>query len=375
MTLETDRADDVQFRIGLDAIESGTGRLVDEPNMDYDGAGIAFQAGDVLFGKLRPYLAKAWLADRSGAAVGDFHVYRPVPGSLDPAYLRYVLLSEPFLSPVEAASQGAKMPRADWRFIRNMEISLPDSIAEQRAIADYLDHETAQVDAFIAKNKQLIDLLRERRAAVIEAALGPLIGQGSRLKPHLPEIDARAGAVWRDLPLLSVSIAWGVRRRDEITHDEPTAADLSKYKIADEGDIVLNRMRAFQGALGVSRERGIVSPDYAVLRPAISVDASWIATLMKTTRFVGEMTQRLKGIGSTDSGAVRTPRINVADLGAILVHVPTVLEQRKSLEQIDEQTTRIDSAIDVAERGVALARERRAALISATVNGQFAVTV
>lgn len=360
------------FRIGLEAVEKATGRLSFDPDVQYDGDGIRFRRGDVLFGKLRPNLRKAWLADKDGDAVGDFHVYRPVPELMTSRYLAYLVLSEPFLEPVIASVYGAKMPRADWGEIRNIKVWAPP-LREQRAIADYLDRETAQIDAFIAKNEELITLLTERRAAAAQSEVEHHVGLGSRLKFHFREIDVRAGSKWEELPLLSVSIHRGVVPRDDDSESSSEASDLSHYKVASSGDIVLNRMRAFQGGLGVAPCTGLVSPDYAVLRPAPDVDPNWLALVMRTPRFVSEMVLRLRGIGTTDSGAVRTPRISVADLGAILVSVPGSTVQAAELRAVATSTTQIEAALSVAQRSVELARERRAALISAAVTGRIDV--
>jgi len=158
--LVTERASNPTFRLGLEGIEGGTGRLLDEVIGDYKGDGIAFAEGDVLFGKLRPYLAKSWVATKPGEAVGDFHVYRPAGGLL-PKFLGYSLLSRSFLDPVAASVAGAKMPRTSWDFIRNVELYAPPP-PEQRAIADYLDRETAKIDTLIGKQERLIETLRER---------------------------------------------------------------------------------------------------------------------------------------------------------------------------------------------------------------------
>lgn len=249
------------------------------------------------------------------------------------------------------------------------------SLEQQRAIADYLDRETAQIDAFIAKNEALIALLTERRAAAAQSEVEHHVGGGARLKFRLREIDVRAGSSWEKLPLLSVSIHHGVIPREEDPESANESSDLSHYKVAKLGDIVLNRMRAFQGGLGVAPCEGLVSPDYAVLRPADGVDPAWLALVMRTPRFVGEMAMRLRGIGGTDSGAVRTPRISVADLGAILVSVPSVALQSAELQAVMISTERTEKALMVAQRSVELARERRAALISAAVTGKIDVGV
>lgn len=245
----------------------------------------------------------------------------------------------------------------------------------QRSISDYLDRETLQIDAFIAKNEELITLLTERRSAASQSEVEHHVGEGSRLKFRLREIDVRAGDEWAALPLLSVSIHNGVVPRGAHADPSNESSDLSHYKVAQSRDIVLNRMRAFQGGLGVSPCAGLVSPDYAVLRPTDDVDADWLALVMRTPRFVGEMARRLRGIGSANSGAVRTPRISVGDLGAILVDVPSSAQQIAELRAVANSAERIEEAISVAQRSVSLARERRAALISAAVTGKISVGV
>ena len=76
LTEKTDRRD---HPVALENIEGWTGRFISTETL-FQGEGIAFEAGDILFGKLRPYLAKAYLAETSGEAVGDFHVLRPTAG-------------------------------------------------------------------------------------------------------------------------------------------------------------------------------------------------------------------------------------------------------------------------------------------------------
>lgn len=338
------------------------------------------QDGDVAYAKVTPCFENGkgmYAQNLPGGyafATTEITVLRPRPG-LEPRYLAWVLQSDGFRSPGESLMSGAGgLKRVPEGYAASFRIPYP-SIPAQRAVADFLDRETSQIDAFIAKNEELIALLTERRSAVT-AELGlEHVGTGPRLKHHLREIDVRAGSSWSDLPLLSVSIAWGVRRRDEVTQDAPQASDLSGYKVAERGDVVLNRMRAFQGALGVSPVRGLVSPDYAVLRSRGDADADWLAHVMKTPRFVGEMTSRLKGIGGTESGAVRTPRINVADLSDIRVWVPSAALQAAGVDHMVAALESIDSAIATAGRAIDLARERRAALISAAVTGKIDVGV
>ena len=156
------------FPVGLEHIESWSGRLI-EGEAEFEGEGTAFHRGDILFGKLRPYLAKAWLADRSGEAVGDFHVIRPRAPNVA-AFLQRFLLSREAISLIDGSTYGAKMPRARWEFIGGLAVPIPNP-CEQTAIATFLHRETAKIDALIAKTEKAIGLAQERRSALISAAV------------------------------------------------------------------------------------------------------------------------------------------------------------------------------------------------------------
>ena len=175
--------DGVRPYVGLEDIESGTGRLLNLLNgartsgpsgpsetseTDGKGLGTDFNLGDVLFGKLRPYLAKAWVAEFPGRCTTEALVMKAT--SIEPRFLRSVCLSSWFVGGVNASTFGAKMPRAEWAFIGNMPVPVPEPKI-QKVIADYLDHETTQLDVFTAKTRETIDLLKERRAALIAAAV------------------------------------------------------------------------------------------------------------------------------------------------------------------------------------------------------------
>lgn len=251
-------------------------------------------------------------------------------------------------------------------------LALP-ALEEQRAIAAYLDRETAQMDELIGEQEVLIESLIERRQSVMSELLGGRVGTGRRLKWSFTEIDHRAGVAWQDLPLLSVSIAWGVRDRSEVTDDLPRAEDLAYYKTCEPGDIVVNRMRAFQGALGVSKISGMVSPDYAVLRTSSEISPQWLELVMRSRPFVSEMRARIRGIGSMESGSVRTPRIGVGDVGEIRVAPTTLTKQQAEVDFVVEQTTRIDVLSVECRDLITLLKERRSALISAAVTGKIDV--
>lgn len=292
---------------------------------------------------------------------------------IDPRYIAYQFRAIDAMKVFYSMGGGLRQS-IGFGDLKRLPIVVPP-LQDQWAIADYLDRETVQIDAFIAKNEELIALLTERRSAVAQDEVEHHVGGGVRLKHCLREIDVRAGDKSGALPLLSVSIHKGVAPREQVEGESDDSVDLSHYKVARAGELVLNRMRAFQGGLGVAPCTGLVSPDYAVLSPEGRINADWLALVMRTPRFVGEMAMRLRGIGSTDSGAVRTPRISVADLGEIMVDVPLTSDQQKELRAVSTSVSRIEAALEVARQGAELGRERRTALISAAVTGKIDVGV
>ncbi|WP_257646268.1 restriction endonuclease subunit S [Ottowia beijingensis] len=183
--LLTEKTDRRTNPVALENIESWSGRFV-PTDTEFAGDGVAFQHGDILFGKLRPYLAKALLAQNEGEAVGDFHVMRPQEGAI-PRFLQYQLLEQAFIDIVDGSTFGSKMPRASWEFVGTMPLPAPPP-SEQTAIATFLDRETAKIDALVAEQERLIALLKEKRQAVISHA----VTKG--LDPSVPMKDS--GVEW-----------------------------------------------------------------------------------------------------------------------------------------------------------------------------------
>ncbi|QQQ77402.1 restriction endonuclease subunit S [Saccharothrix sp. 6-C] len=191
-----------------------------------------------------------------------------------------------------------------------------------------------------------------------------------RLKWLLTESDVRAGAEAEALPLLSVSISWGVRRREASdTTTRAASEDLSNYKLCRAGDLVINRMRAFQGALGIAPEDGVVSPDYAVLRVDATVDKRWLNYFLTSGFTVATMASLVRGIGGTEAGNVRTPRLNISELQSMTAPLVPADEQRAIADYLDRETARIDTLIEEQQRLIEMLRERRVATIAEELNG------
>lgn len=153
-----------ETKIGLENIESGTGRFI-ETDSEFEGNGVEFFENDVVYGKLRPYLQKVWLATFKGNAVGDFFVFREKKNSCS-HYLKYLMLSDGFTKEADGATVGAKMPRVSSDFILTMRYYLPNR-DEQVEIAEYLDRRCGEIDKQIGAVTKQIELLREYKQALI----------------------------------------------------------------------------------------------------------------------------------------------------------------------------------------------------------------
>ncbi|WP_299086659.1 restriction endonuclease subunit S [uncultured Microbacterium sp.] len=333
--------------------------------------------GDLVVNKMKAWQGSVAVASLDGIVSPAYFVYRPLAG-IENRYAHYLLRTRDYFRFYAAISSGVRPGQWDLdpAAFDRMPVLLP-SMSEQRQIADYLDHETAEIDAFIADLELERALTQEHLVAQREAIFGSYSADAplAELRSKLFESDVRAGATANSAELLTVSIASGVSPRGEWTSDAHRAEDLTRYKVVRSGDIVLNRMRAFQGAVGVSPIAGITSPDYAVLRcDQRTLVPEFAASIFKSPRFVSEIARRLRGIGNEESGQVRTPRVSVSDLIRIPTRIPLLEEQRAAL---DEWATQNRAASDVSadiDAAIALAKERRAALITAAVTGQIDVS-
>lgn len=147
-TLITDRCLNPSLeKVGLENIEGKTGRFI-HTESEFDGDGIEFKVNDILFGKLRPYLAKVYLSEFNGNAVGDIFVYRP-KRYVVPKFAQYLMLSDRYIGVINSSTVGAKMPRVSSSFIANLPVSM-SSIQEQNAIVHYLDDQTLMIDQRIS---------------------------------------------------------------------------------------------------------------------------------------------------------------------------------------------------------------------------------
>ena len=387
--------------VGLENIESRTGKLLpgasttdadarQPPPVGAAPLSNTFERDDVLFGKLRPYLAKAWVAEYSGRCSTELLVMEPA--EIAPGFLRYVCLWSEFVDTVDASTFGSKMPRADWNFIGNVAVPVPER-NRQRAVCEYLDRETARLDALVAEHRRLLDLLDEKRGALVTGAflrgLHPAVSFRDSGVPWIGEIPAhwelwKLGHVasvgngstpnrgrreyWEDgdIPWLNSSVV----NREEVTRAEQF---VTQRAVRECHLPIVKRGAVLVAITGQGKTRGraaVLSMDATVNQHIayISFRGSRLSPwYLKWT--LAAAYDYLRSI-SDDVGGTKGA-LTCEELANLRVPVPPAVEQGEIVTEIAARTRAIDELAAAAERTVALLRERRSALIAAAVTGRI----
>lgn len=207
--------------VGLENVESFSSRLLfnDVLEKEEDKLSDLFLCGDVLFGKLRPYLSKAFIAEFDGQCSGEFLVFKPI--DYEANYLLSLLLSWGFINYVDSSTYGTKMPRANWDFIGNMAVPIPPQ-DEQNRIANYTRQQSDTINSLIADIETQIEKLKEYRQTIIsEAVTGKIMI--AEEKTAIEQPNDKQKTVFKRLVLSAYIL-------DNIC-DEPTAGRVKFVKL------------------------------------------------------------------------------------------------------------------------------------------------
>ncbi|MFG3693095.1 restriction endonuclease subunit S [Stutzerimonas stutzeri] len=349
------------------------------------------QDGDVLVSTVRTYLraiAPVVAPPENLIASTGFAVVRPRKGILDGAFLGYMLRAEWWISEVIARSVGVSYPAINASDLIGLNVPVP-AWHEQTQIARFLDHETARIDALIEEQQRLIELLKEKRQAVISHAVTKGLDPTVPMKDSGLEWLGEVPAHWH-----VVAIKWlspVLRGASPRPIDDPKYFDDSgEYawvRIADvsasDGTLreTTQTLSALGASLSVKMEPGemflsiagtVGKPcitqikacihDGFVYFPSLSIDNKFLYRIFEVGTCYG-------GLGKMGTQL----NLNTETVGGIQIGVPPNSEIAQILEFIDRQSSAFDSLIGEAARGVELLQERRSALISAAVTGKIDV--
>lgn len=368
-------------------IESWTGRLLREELMPSDADSRLFNADDVLFNKLRPYLAKVFHPNFDGVSSGELLCLRPSE-RVDSRYLFYVLTSFGFIDSIDAQTFGSKMPRADWEVVGHQPLPLPKIDVQQR-IARFLDEKTTRIDALIEKKRALLERLAEKRQALITRAV---------TKGFNPDVPIKSSGVDG---LLDIPANWHIKRLSFVSdvidckHRTPeyiddgialvSTSEIKPYFINYEtkrrvgedefqamseggrrpqvGDIIYSRnVSVGSAALVCSDDSICLGQDLCLIRP-MEICSEYLEFFQNSGAGLEQLNREL--VGATFK------RVNVDVVKKYLVLVPPENEQIEIIERLRHLLISEDATHTRVAKSLVLLSEYRSALITAAITGQL----
>ena len=341
--------------------------------------------GDLAYNKMRAWQGAIGVSKYRGIISPAYIVVRPRKPQ-NTGYYHYLFRTPAFATEAERWSYGISSDQWSLRpedFKRIYCVVPPSS--EQDAIVQFLDCQDRLVGKYIRAKEKLIGLLNEQKQAIIQRAVTRGLNPDVRMKasgvdwlgdiPEQWEVR-RAKFVFREVDersttggeeLLSVSHITGVTPRSQKSITMFKALSYVGHKLCRAGDLVINTMWAWMGALGVSKEIGIVSPSYAVYRPLepSRLAGEYVDQLLRIPLYVVEYVNRSRGIRSSRL------RLYPDQFFCIPLVLPPVEEQRTVAASVRAATSGLDNSISGAERQISLMREYRTRLIADVVTGRI----
>jgi type I restriction enzyme, S subunit len=344
--------------------------------------------GDVIISTVRTYLrAIAPIANPEPNLIVStgFAVLRPLE-TLDSEFASFMLRAPYFVDSVVANSVGVGYPAINVRELVSLGVAVPP-VGKQKTIATFLSKKTKSVDRLIAKKTRQIELLQEKRESIITQAvleglnpntptkqsgvewLGeiPKDWKVARAKFVLKEVDERSKT--GDEELLTVSHITGVTPRSEKNVNMFMAETLKGYKKCRTGDVIINTMWAWAGAVGATLQDGVVSPSYNVYRfRSEHSNPRYYDRLFRTHRFREEMKRHSKGVWESRL------RLYPQDFFQIRTPIPPQPEQIAINDYLDKKLSRLDALLANIRNSILKLREYRNALVDAATTGKIDVT-
>nr|WP_269751264.1 restriction endonuclease subunit S [Acuticoccus mangrovi] len=335
----------------------------------------------------------ALVADDIGEIVCGYHLSIARPsGPVIGGFVKRVFDSHASKGYFETRASGLTRVGLGQYAVSNLPIPLPP-LAEQQAIAAFLDRETGKIDALVEEQRRLIALLKEKRQAVISHAVTKGLDPSAPMKPSGIDWLGDVPAHWevrrlrhvspaitvgivvepskyyveKGVPALrSLNVRPGRISTDNLVYISNDSNDeLSKSKLR-AGDIVAVRTGQPGTAAVIPPELdGCNCIDLIIIRGGVQISSDYLTWFLSAD---AALRQFAEGSG----GAIQL-HFNVGTASNLIIVLPPRAEQDRLLAFIAKEASKIDSLVEEAERAIALLQERRAALISAAVTGKIDV--
>lgn len=376
------RATDLQNnRIGI----VGSNRTIDEKAYKFLKKTPLF-GGELLVAK-RGEIGKVYLVPKlncKATLAPNLYLIR-LNKILLPKFALYWFLSDFGKPQLELANKSTTIGALYKDDVRACQTVYP-TYEEQQKIANFLDHETAKIDSLIAKQEKLIELLKEKRQAVISHAVTRGLNPDTAMKDsgvewlgevpvhwelkkfkYLFKIRKRiAGELGHDI--LSITQK-GIKVKDISSGDGQLSMDYSKYQLVYKGDFAMNHMDLLTGFVDISKYDGVTSPDYRAFTLEHKESSPEYYLNILQMGYLDKLFYPL-GQGAAHIGRWRLP---TEAFNEFVAPCPPKNEQIEITNFISETFNKIDDLLEKATKAVSLMKERKTALISAAVTGKIDV--
>lgn len=337
---------------------------------------------DLVINIMLAWMGGLGISSYNGIVSPAYCVYK-LNHNYNPRFFHYLYKTPLYLSEFAKHSTGVIPSR--WRMYTDdfgQVLSLIPPIEEQNAIVAYLDKVTSKIDAAIAQQKKMIELLNERKQIIINNAVTKGLDPTAKMKPSgipwLGNIPAhweiiKAKYIWKEYiekainenePLLSVSQYNGV----SINGSGSRSESLVGYKVVHNNVLVINIMLAWMGGFGVSNIEGIVSPAYCTYKCCLQKTIpQYLGHLYKSNIYLAEFARKSTGVIPSRW------RMYTDDFGQVYTLVPPIDEQHAIIDYINEKNSGVNPYIENCNKQIALLQERKQIIINNTVTGKVKI--
>ena len=362
--------------IGLENIESQTGKFVKTGIQVDKSENIVVEIGDVLFGKLRPYLRKYWRATFTSTASSEFLVFQS--SELDMNFLYYAIQSDSFIEEVNTSTYGSKMPRASWEYIKNMRIAFPTSLVEQQKIADFLDKKTAQLDKVKSLLEEQIQKLKDYRASLIYETVTkgldktvPMKDSGIDWIGQVPEgweiskirylVTTRSEKRITDSYIPYIGLE-NIESQTGKFVETGIQVDKSENIVVEIGDVLFGKLRPYLRKYWRATFPSTASSEFLVFQSS-ELDMNFLYYAIQSDSFIEEV--------NTSTYGSKMPRASWEYIKNMKITFPSSLvEQQKIANLLDEKTAQIDNLIQIKNQQIKNINKQRQTLIYDYVTGK-----
>lgn len=339
---------------------------------------LAVRPGDIVFNKLRTWQGGFGHARDEGIVSPAYFVCRP--HDADPRYLDYALHSQPYLQELTRISKWMPPSQFDiaWNDLKRLPLLLPPEL-EQRRIADFLDAETARIDALIDAKQQMAAVATERLRSALDAAVNATMVSPVPLRRFITSLGQGTSSQAGTSP--AGPGEWGILKLSAVKWGRFVPGE---NKVVPQDHPVDESLRPRPGDLLVTRSNtpGYVGDACAVTEPAPQVllpdliyrlrlndlaDVQFVSMALRTARSRHALSSAGRG---TSQSMVK---LRGEDIGDVAIPVPGIDEQRRVIIDFAKTTAKSNEIVDTLTGQLALLRERRSALITAAVSGELVV--